>query len=63
MTPEQRRRLKRLDDLILGASPKELKKIQDIDRQTQADGLSLCDVYHDSGPLIYTKASDRPFDA
>jgi len=52
MTPAERRHLQKLDDLILDASSEELKKIQEIDHQTQMDGLSFYDVYLDSSSLI-----------
>ncbi len=52
MTPVERKRLQKLDDLILNASMEELHKIQEIDYQTQMDGLSLYDVYIDSSSLI-----------
>ena len=52
MTPIERKRLQKLDDLILHASMEELQKIQEIDYQTQMDGLSLYDVYVDSSSLI-----------
>jgi len=52
MTPVERKRLQKLDDLIFNASMEELHKIQEIDYQTQMDGLSLYDVYIDSSSLI-----------
>jgi len=52
MTPIERKRLQQLDNLILHASREELQKIQEIDYQTQMDGLSLYDVYVDSSLLI-----------
>ncbi len=52
MTPIERKRLQKLDDLILHASMEELQKIQEIDYQTQMEGLSLYDVYIDSSSLI-----------
>ncbi len=52
MTPAERRHLQKLDDLILDASPEDLKKIQEIDHQTQMEGLSFYDVYLDSSSLI-----------
>jgi len=52
MTPKERRHLQKLDDLVLNASPEELTKIQEIDHQTQMEGLSFCDVYLDSSSLI-----------
>jgi len=52
MTPKEREHLKKLDDLVLNASSEELKKIQEIDQQTQMEGLSFYDVYLDSSSLI-----------
>jgi hypothetical protein len=52
MTPAERKRLQKLDDLVLDASPETLKKIQEIDHQTQMEGLSFYDVYLDSSSLI-----------
>ena len=52
MTPTERKRLQKLDDLVLDASPETLKKIQEIDHQTQMEGLSFYDVYLDSSSLI-----------
>jgi len=52
MTPSERKHLQKLDDLILDASPEEIKKIQKIDHQTQMQGLSFYDVYLDSSSLI-----------
>ncbi|MBT5200902.1 MAG: hypothetical protein HOK63_05765 [Thaumarchaeota archaeon] len=52
MTPKERKDLQKLDELVLNASSEELKKIQEIDHQTQMDGLSFYDVYVDSSSLI-----------
>jgi len=52
MTPAERKHLQKLDDLVLNASPENLKKIQEIDYQTQMEGLSFYDVYLDSSSLI-----------
>ncbi len=52
MTPKEREHLQKLDELILNASSEELKKIQEIDHQTQMEGLSFYDVYMDSSSLI-----------
>ena len=52
MNIKERERLKKLDELVLDASPEEFKKIQEIDHQTQMDGLSFYDVYLDSSALI-----------
>ncbi len=52
MSPAERRHLQKIDDLVLDASPEDLKKIQEIDYQTQMEGLSFYDVYLDSSSLI-----------
>ena len=52
MTPGERKHLQKLDDLVLNASSEELKNIQEIDQQTQMEGLSLYDVYIDSSSLV-----------
>lgn len=52
MTPKEREHLQKLDDLVLNASSEELMKIQEIDCQTQMEGLSFYDVYLDSSSLV-----------
>ena len=52
MTPKEREHLKKLDEMVLNASSDELKKIQEIDQQTQMEGLSFYDVYLDSSSLV-----------
>ncbi|NND87601.1 MAG: hypothetical protein HKM23_09860 [Nitrosopumilus sp.] len=52
MTPLERKHLQKLDQLILGASPEQLKKIQEIDHQTQLEGVSFYDVYLDSSSIV-----------
>ena len=52
MTPKERGHLQKLDDLVLNASYEELKKIQELDQQTQMEGLSFYDLYLDSSSLI-----------
>ncbi len=60
MSPKERQDLKKLDDLVENASPDELKKIQEIDHQTQMEGLSFYDVYLDSSSLI-NQSIKKPF--
>ncbi len=60
MTPKEREHLKKLDEMVLGASPEKLKEIQEVDQQTQMDGLSFCDVYIDSSSLI-NQSIKKPF--
>jgi len=52
LTPAERRHLQKLDDLVLNASSEGLKNIQEIDHQTQLEGLSLYEVYIDSSSLV-----------
>ena len=52
MTPRERKHLQELDDLVLHASFDELKKLQEIDYQTQMDGLSLYEIYLNSNALV-----------
>ncbi len=52
MNLKERKHLQKLDDLVLNASPEELTKIQEVDHQTQMEGLSFYDVYLDSSSLI-----------
>ncbi len=51
MSPAERRLLSKIDDIVLNASPEELKKIQEADINTQLDGLSFYDVYVNSENL------------
>ncbi|MFQ5475796.1 MAG: hypothetical protein ACE5DT_02050 [Nitrosopumilus sp.] len=60
MSPKERKDLQKLDDLVENASPEELKKIQEIDHQTQMEGLSFYDVYLDSSSLI-NQSIKKPF--
>ncbi|AFS83076.1 hypothetical protein [Candidatus Nitrosopumilus sediminis] len=53
MTPKERKDLQKLDDMVLNATSDELKKIQEIDHQTQLEGVSFFDVYLDSRSLIH----------
>jgi len=60
LSPEERKHLQKLDDLVENASPEELQKIQEIDNQTQMEGLSFYDVYLDSSSLI-NQSIKKPF--
>jgi len=53
LTPKERKDLQKLDDMVLNATSDELKKIQEIDHQTQLEGVSFFDVYLDSRSLIH----------
>jgi len=53
LTPKEREDLKKLDEMVLNATSDELKKIQEIDHQTQLEGVSFFDVYLDSRSLIH----------
>lgn len=52
MSPDERRQLQELDDMILNASPETLKRVQQIDYQTQKEGLSLYSICVDSETLV-----------
>ena len=60
LTPKEREHLKKLDDMVLNASSEELEKIQEIDHQTQMEGLSFYDVYLDSSSLV-NQSIKKPF--
>lgn len=51
MTPAERQLLEKLDNLVLTASGDELRKIQEIDIQTQMNGLSFYDAFVNSQSL------------
>lgn len=48
MTPAERQLLDKLDNLVLTASGEELRKIQEIDIQTQMNGMSFYDAFVNS---------------
>lgn len=52
MTPAERELLAKLDQMILNASGEELKKIQEVDLQTQLDGMSFYDAFVNSKSLV-----------
>ena len=56
MNSTEREKLQALDDFILNSPPQELRKIQEIDSQTQLDGSSLYDIYFDSTALTEEQA-------
>lgn len=51
MTPAERQLLEKLDNLVLTASRDELRKIQEIDVQTQMNGQSFYDAFVNSTSL------------
>jgi hypothetical protein len=51
MTPTERQLLDKLDNLVLTASGDELRKIQEIDIQTQMNGVSFYDAFVNSTSL------------
>jgi len=48
MSFQERQNMKRIDELILGATPEELKMLQDLDTETQLDGKSFYDTCTES---------------
>lgn len=51
MNQSERELLEKLDNLVLTASGDKLRKIQEIDIQTQMDGLSFYDAFVNSTSL------------
>ena len=51
MSQEKRRRMKRIDEEVLGADPEKLRRIQELDVRTQLDGVWFYDVYGQHRPL------------
>ena len=51
MNQSERELLEKLDNLVLTASADELLKIQEIDLQTQLDGVSFYDAFVNSTSL------------
>ena len=52
MNQAERELLDKLDKLVMNASGDELKKIQELDLETQLDGTSFYDAYLDSTALV-----------
>ena len=52
MNQAERELLDKLDTLVMNASGDELKKIQELDLETQLDGTSFYDAYLDSTALV-----------
>ena len=52
MNLNERKLLDKLDELVMNASPEELKKIQELDLDTQLKGNSFYDAYLDSNTLV-----------
>ena len=51
MSQEQRRRMRRIDRRVLEAGPEELRRIQEMDVQTQLDVVWFYDVYAERTPV------------
>jgi len=52
MNKAERELLDKLDELVINASGDELKKIQELDLETQLNGNSFYDAYLDSTALV-----------
>ena len=52
MNQAERELLDKLDNLVMNASGDELKKIQELDLETQLDETSFYDAYLDSTALV-----------
>jgi len=51
--------MKSIDELILNATPEDLKKLQELDMSTQLDGKSFYDACVESGASALLKAPGR----
>ncbi len=58
MSLAERKFMKELDEMILNASEPQLKKIQELDIETQMDGSNFYDVFskHDKKSTLMSKA-------
>ncbi len=52
MNKAERELLDKLDELVINASDDELKKIQELDLETQLNGNSFYEAYLDSTALV-----------
>lgn len=52
MNPKERELLDKLDQLVLKSSDEDLKKIQEMDLETQLNGKSFYDEYLNSHTLV-----------
>lgn len=52
MNQAERELLEKLDQMVLDASDEDLKKIQEIDLQTQMNGMSFYDAFVNSKSLV-----------
>jgi hypothetical protein len=52
MNKAERELLNKLDELVINASGDELKKIQELDLETQLNGNSFYEAYLDSTALV-----------
>ena len=50
MSKEERDYMKQIDEIILSASPKKLKQLQEVDKKSQLLGTTFYDVYCNSKP-------------
>lgn len=52
MNAEERRRLQELDDMVQDSTREDLARIQDADRRTQMEGVSLYDACVDPARIV-----------
>ncbi|MBA0908490.1 MAG: hypothetical protein ITD33_06980 [Nitrosarchaeum sp.] len=62
MNPSERQLLEKLDNLVLTASGDELRKIQEIDIQTQMNGMSFYDAFLNSTILTNQSMKQESLD-
>lgn len=59
MSFQERQNMKRIDELILGATPEELKRFQELDTETQLDGKSFYDTCAESAASQLPRTGKR----
>ncbi len=59
MSSEERRLMRRVDEIVLGASPERLKELQRLDVETQMSGTTFYDHVIESGALVAPRSRRR----
>lgn len=59
MSYQEKKYMEALDEKILNASSKDLKKIQELDLQTQLDGKSFYDNYIEARKVAISKTVSK----
>ena len=60
MSHEERRLMRRVDEIVLGATPERLAELQRLDVETQMSGVSFYDHAIESGALVAPRSRRGP---